>query len=722
MTRTRRSKTQSKLASSPATPPAGQRARRDWSLLLLLPALVAIVLAAYHPVWHGGILWDDEGHLTRPELRSAQGLWRIWFELGATQQYYPLVHTAFWIVARVWGQDPLAYHLLNITLHAGSAFLIVCILRRLELPGALLAGVIFALHPIQVESVAWMTELKNALSGVLYFAALFVYLRFDRTRKMTSYALATGLFALALLSKTVAATLPAGLLAIFWWQRGTLSWRRDVVPLLPHLGLSIAAGLTTAWVERTYIGAQGAAFDLTLVERCLVAGRAITFYLTKLLWPANLIFMYPRWHVSQDVWWQYLYPIGVASLFLLSWRLRKWSRGPCAALMYFVLTLAPALGFVNVFPFKYSFVADHFQYLAGIGIIAFGSAAIVRAAGRWSPLSPKAIEAAAIVLLGTLLGVLTWNQSRQYSDAEALYRTTLARNPQCWLAHNNLAMIELHRPDGGFEKAWAHFQEAMRIEPDEPLVRNNVGTTLMQMGRLEEALEQHREAVRLAPGYAEAHGNVGADLQRLGRYEEAARAYRVALDIKPELGFIHANLGVTLEKLGRAEEASAEIREALNINPESVQDHNALGDALLRVGKLDEAIVQYRQAVSLDQTQVMMQDNLGYALFMAGQLEEAEKVLRGAIRLQPDDAAAHDNLGNVLQRLQRVDEALGEYEKALKTGTPADLPDIHNDMGVALARLGRRDQAIAHFQEALKLRPSFPAAQANLSRAVSIPR
>src|SRR5262245_8637222 len=620
MTRTRRSKTQSRPAAQPPpTLPDRLLPRLDWPILLLLPVLIAIVLAAYHPAWHGGILWDDDGHLTRPELRSVGGLWRIWFEFGATQQYYPLVHTTFWIVARIWGQDPLAYHLLNIVLHAGSAFLIVIILRRLAVPGALLAGVFFALHPIQVESVAWMTELKNTLSGLFYFAALVVYLQFDRTPKIHFYSLAAGLFAMSLLSKTVAATLPAGLLVIFWWQRGTLSWRRDVVPLLPYFGLSIAAGLTTAWVERTYIGAQGAAFDLTMVERCLVAGRAITFYLGKLLWPANLIFMYPRWNVSPDVWWQYLYPIGVAFLFLLLWRLRNRSRGPCAALMYFVVTLGPALGFVNVFPFKYSFVADHFQYLAGIGVIALGSAAISRSAGRWLPLSPKLVETAAILLIGTLLGVLTWSQSRQYSDAETLYRTTLDRNPQCWLAQNNLATIELHRPGGGgFEKAWAHFQEAMRIEPNEPLVRNNVGTTLMQMGRLEEALAQHREAVRLAPGYAEAHGNVGADLQKLGRYEEAARAYQMALEIKPGLGFIHANLGVTLEKLGRAEEASAEIREALKINPESVEDHNALGDAMLRVGKLDEAIAQYRQAVSLEPTQVTMQDNLGYALFMAG--------------------------------------------------------------------------------------------------------
>jgi len=719
MTATKGSKSRHRYRRPSAPPaPAPASPTRNHLLFLALPAIVIAVLIAYHPVWHGTLLWDDDGHLTRPELRSLHGLWRIWFEIGATQQYYPLVHSVFWLFARFWGSDPLAYHFLNIILHSCSAFLVVLILRRLDVPGALLAGVIFALHPIQVESVAWMTELKNALSGVLYFGAALCYLEFDRTREGRAYVLAITLFVLALLSKTVAATLPFGLLVIFWWQRGSLDWRRDVAPLVPFVVAGLAAGLTTAWVERSYIGAQGRAFDLSVIDRLLVAGRAVIFYLSKLVWPANLIFLYPRWTVSAGVWWQYLFPAAVAAAFIVLWRFRTRTRAPFAALAYFVVTLGPALGFVNVFPFKYSFVADHFQYLAGVGIMALGAAAIVRFGERLGAGS-KAVELAAIVVIGVVLGVLTWNQTRQYADAETLYRTTLERNPRSWLAHNNLATIELGRSRASFDDAWQHFEAALEIDPEEPLVRNNVGTTLMEMGRLEEGLEQHREAVRLAPGYAEAHGNMGADLQKLGRYGEAVEAYRTALSIKPELGVFRTNLGVALEKLGRNDEASAEFLEALKLDPQNTQDHNALGDALIHTGQTEGAIVQYREAARLDQTSVTARSNLGYALFRAGRFDEAEAALRDALRIQPGDAATHDNLGNVLQQTGRLDEALVEYEKALKTGTPATLPDIHNDLGVALARLGRSSQAIDEFREAVRLRPNFQAARTNLLRATT---
>ena len=240
------------------------------------------------------MLWDDNAHITRGDLRSAAGLWRIWFDLGATQQYYPLIHSAFWLQHKIWGDDTRGYHLVNIVLHALSSFLLALILRRLAVPGACLAAVIFAMHPVHVESVAWITEMKNTLSGVLYLSSALAYLRFDERRQKRMYATAMALFVPALLSKTVAATLPAALLVVFWWRRGRLHWRRDVLPLAPWFALSAAAGLLTAWVERTLIGAEGAAFQFTLIERVLIAGRAVWFYLGKLLWPANLIFIYPR--------------------------------------------------------------------------------------------------------------------------------------------------------------------------------------------------------------------------------------------------------------------------------------------------------------------------------------------------------------------------------------------------------------------------------------------
>ena len=217
--------------------------RRPWHRALLFAALVLVVLAAYHPAWHGGMLWDDDAHITSRDLRSPEGLWRIWFDLGATQQYYPLVHSAFWVQHRLWGDDTLGYHLVNIVLHGMAAFLFALVLQRLSVPGAILAAFLFALHPVHVESVAWITELKNTFSGVFYLGAALAYLDFDRTRRRRSYAAGLVLFLLALLSKTVAATLPAALLVVVWWQRGRVDWRRDGRPLIPF----VAAGVADPW-------------------------------------------------------------------------------------------------------------------------------------------------------------------------------------------------------------------------------------------------------------------------------------------------------------------------------------------------------------------------------------------------------------------------------------------------------------------------------------------
>ena len=346
---------------------------RDWVWGLLL---VAATFLAYRPAWNGQPVWDDDAHMTKPELRSAAGLCRIWTQLGATQQYYPLVHTVFWLEHRLFGNATPGYHLLNILLHFFSALLLVTILRRLGIPGkaAWLAGGIFALHPVMVESVAWITELKNTLSGVFSLGAALAYLKFDSERDKKHYAIALLFFLFGLLSKSVIVTLPAALLVVFWWKRGRIGWKRDVAPLLPFFAIGIISGVFTAWVERRYFGAEGSDFNLAFIDRCLIAGRAVWFYLYKLLWPANLIFIYPRWHIDATAVWQYLFPAAFLLAAVLFWRLRSRSRTPLAVLLYFTITLFPALGFFNVYPFRYSFVADHFQYLACIGPIAAAAA------------------------------------------------------------------------------------------------------------------------------------------------------------------------------------------------------------------------------------------------------------------------------------------------------------------------------------------------------------
>jgi protein O-mannosyl-transferase len=372
-----------KAASPPHVSPPHLWWQQDWFFGL---ALFVITTLVYMPVWNGQPIWDDNGHLTKPELQSVAGLKRIWIEPGATQQYYPLVHTFFWIAHRLWGNWPYGYHFLSILLHVLSAMLMLRILRQLEIPGARLATALFALHPIQVESVAWISELKNTLSGVFYLSAGLIYLRFrsqtNGRRQSTLYAFALGLFVLGLLSKSVIATLPAALLVVFWWKRGELSWKGDFIPLIPFFAFGAASGAVTALVERKFIGAEGADFEFSVLERVLIAGRAFWFYLGKLVWPKDLIFIYPRWHINQTVWWQYLFPLAALGLLLALWLLRRRWRGPLAAFLLYGGTLFPALGFVNVYPFLYSFVADHFQYLACVAPLTLAAAVIATSISR----------------------------------------------------------------------------------------------------------------------------------------------------------------------------------------------------------------------------------------------------------------------------------------------------------------------------------------------------
>ena len=423
--------------TAPDTPPFHERGASlpVWFLL----ALVVLTFCAYLPAWHGGLIWDDAQHLTNASLQPLSGLWRIWFELGATQQYYPLTHSVFWLEHRLWADTPLGYHLLNIALHSASACLLATLLWRLRVRGALLAAAIFALHPIQVESVAWITELKNTLSGALALAAALAYVRYDDTRSPGRYRAALLLFVLALLSKSVVAPLPIVLLILVWWRRGTLDVRRDVMPLVPFVGAGVIAGVMTIWVERTLIGAQGDAFALSFADRLLVAGRAWWFYLATMAWPSHLIFNYPRWDVSAGVWWQWLFPVATAGVGVVCWWLRSRWRMPLALFLIYGAWLFPASGFINVYPFRFSFVADHFAYLASIPVfvaIAFGLQTATRSLAQ-------AGRIAGLTALAVLLATLTYRQSAVYASAERLYTDVIARNPASWLAHGNLGVLAL---------------------------------------------------------------------------------------------------------------------------------------------------------------------------------------------------------------------------------------------------------------------------------------
>ena len=686
-------------------------------------SLVLVTFIAYLPALRGGLLWDDIGHITKPELQSLHGLWRIWFDWGATQQYYPMLHSAFWIEHRIWGDAVLGYHLTNVTLHALAACLVVMIMKRLALPGAWLGGFIFALHPVCVEAVAWISEQKSTLSGVFYLGSALAYLSFDRTRRTSRYLLALALFLLALSAKTVTATLPAALLVVLWWQRGRLDWRRDVLPLFPWFAVGAAAGLFTAWVERTLIGASGRDFDLTVIQRVLIAGRAIWFYAGNVVWPANLTFTYPHWTIDPAAWWQYLFVAGVMALVVGLWLVARRRRGPLAGFLFFAGSLFPVLGFLNVYPFRYSYVADHFQYLASLGIIVPVASALTVAAGRISLAKPGGIALPVMLLM--VLGVSTWRQSAMYQDIETLYRTTLLRNPASWTTHYNLGTMLAEMP-GRLPEGIAEFEATLRIRPDDVKAHNNLGEALLRMpGRLPEAIAEFEAALRIEPDYVKARYNLGnAFSQMPGRLPEAIAEFEAVLRIQPGHAEAHNNLGSVLAQIpGRLQDAIAEYQVALQIQPGYARAHYNLASVLSQIpGRLPDAIAEYKEALRFQPDYAKARYNLGNALSqMPGRLPEAIAEYEAALRIKPDYAEAHNNLGSSLLQVRRLQDAITEYQAALRIRP--DYAEAHANLGNVLSQIpGRLPDAIAECEAALRISPDLESARQLMRRLRAVQR
>ena len=406
--------------------------------------IIVLTVIAYLPALRCGFIWDDDYYVTNnPLLTETDGLRRIWFSMHHQSQYFPLVYTTLRFEYALWGLNPMGYHAVNVLLHSLNALLVWAVLKRLTLPGAWLAAAVFALHPVQVESVAWITELKNTQSTLFYLLALLAWMKFadkETTRPGPFYALALLLHALALFCKTTACALPAALALVLWMRNQPIGWRR-IAQIMPFLVLGVAMGLVSVWWESCMGHYQEEYFAFNLLERLLIASRAVWFYAVKLVWPTNLSFSYPRWQVNPRDPLQYVWLIGCAAVALvLWWRRNKWGHGCAGAVIFFVATLSPLLGFIPLYTFRWSFVADHYQYVASIGMITLVVSAgttIAQRAGRWG--HDLGTCAAAAVLL--VLGVSTWRQVHVYQDQETLWRDTLTKNPDSWVAHCNLGVV-----------------------------------------------------------------------------------------------------------------------------------------------------------------------------------------------------------------------------------------------------------------------------------------
>jgi protein O-mannosyl-transferase len=493
--------------------------------------LVALTVLAYLPALRNGFIWDDDSWLMQNRtLEGVTGLCRLWFDLLALQQYYPITGTAFWIQYHLWGFHPFGYHAVNVLLHAVNAALFWFVLRKLGLRGAWFAAAVFAVHPVMVESVAWITEIKNLLSTAFFLGSVLAYLNFenlearDLPRRDGSFVLSLLLFIAALLSKSVTCSLPLVLAILIWWKRERIR-RSDFRPLLPYFLAGLPMGLLTAWLEVHHVGATGASFNLEFYQRCIVAGRAIVFYFFKLVWPDNLTFIYPRWEVTSL--WLLLVPASIALCFLVLWFLRKRiGKGPLAAAAFFIVTLGPILGFFNGYAFQFSFVADHWQYLSSLGVIALASVI----PNAFSGVS-RHIRSAVLGFVLVALGLLTARQSLIYKDQDTLWGDTLVKNPTCWMAHNNLGVDLTER--GVLRGAEEHFRAAVRFNSRYYEAENNLGKILLARNQIEEAARHIDRSIEINPAFAASHWNKALVLARQAKSEEAYEIVDQGLQQQP---------------------------------------------------------------------------------------------------------------------------------------------------------------------------------------------
>jgi tetratricopeptide (TPR) repeat protein len=539
-------------------------------ILLLALLMVAMTLAAYAPALRAGFIWDDDDYVTEnPLLSEPDGLSRIWLSMDAPSQYFPMVYTMLRVEFGLWGLDPLGYHLVNVLLHAANALLLWQLLRRLDIgmEVAWFAAAIFALHPVHVESVAWIAERKNLLSFFFALASLLAWLRhLERPGRslVPAYLTSVLLYALALLSKATACTLPAVMLLLVWLRGGAIS-RRRLTEVFPFVVLGILMGLLVVIWERLHIGTVGERFELSAIESLLVASRAVWFYLGKLVWPTQLAFSYPRFEIDSSDPVQYLWLLAGVLLLSSLWRYReRIGRAPLVAALYFVSVLSPVLGFIPLFTFWYTFVADHYQYMASVGPIALFIAGSVHALRSRGFVDPRILGSAGLGLL-VVLGAMVFEQSRIYENRETLWRDTIEKHPSSWMAHVNLGRTLL--AEARFEESISAYEEALRIRPETYRAHIGIAEALAGLGREQEGRSHFEAVLALQPEMPGLHGFLANLAWRRGEHEMALGHYRAAIELDPQNAKAHFLYGRRLAMLERAEEARLQFERVLALEP-----------------------------------------------------------------------------------------------------------------------------------------------------------
>jgi tetratricopeptide (TPR) repeat protein len=772
-------------------------------------AIAAIII--YLPCLNGGFVLDDNILIANsPFIRSADGLYIFWCT-NQSVDYWPATNSNLWIDWRLWNKSPAGYHAINLLLHIVEALLIWVILRMLSVPGAFLAALIFALHPVNAESVAWISQRKNMMAMLFFLLSILWYLKAvmptasagmtparsqggpgerdnsrsgprdrgiarhwlaaietrilnvifntENTREQAPglnnlipnsqspipiwYWLSLAAFLLAMLSKGSTAVLPVLLLGIAWWRRrrgqshfrrrenwdsplgaasakmglspsvsispsvseasdqaktGLSSFiRRDLSPIIPFF--LIAAILTGVNVWFQSHGAEKAIRSADFVERLLGAGCVPWFYLYKAIFPVNLCFVYPQWDIKAGVLWWWLPLAAALVVTAVLWIYRKgWGRPVLFAWGFFCMALVPVMGFIDVGYMKQSLVADRYQHIAIIGVIALAAAGIIAWYNRARPPLRRAAIALVLPAAGILV-FLTMRQSLLYCDAMTLYQATLEKNPASWMAYNNLGVVLVD--SGRFQDAIANYQKALQFRPNFPEAENNLGNALIRTNRPGDAIEHFQRAIQEEPDYADAHNNMGFALFKLNRPMEAISRYRQAIRLKPDYAEANINLGFAMLNLRRPLEAMDCFRRAMQLNYDYAEAQNGMGLALIQAGRHSDAIPYFQQAMRLRPDYPEAHCNMGVALVHVGQLEKAIEYYNQAIKLKPNYIDAINNQGNVFRKLGQYQQAMDRYQQVL--ALKPDFADVYFNLAMTFADMNQSSNALAAGQKALEL-------------------
>ncbi len=632
-----------------------------WPIVLLRAALIAGVgVWIYWPALYGDWIWDDVMYFSQnPLLNDPARLWKAWFQPGSFIEYYPIEQTVQWAQWRLWGDDTIGYHLTNVCLHLLSAFLVWRVLSKFGLRLAWVGGLIFAIHPMMVESVAWISELKNTLSLPPFLLAMCAWIDYEERKQPRDYFLALALFLVAMLCKISAAPFPAVILLYAWWKRGRIGWR-DGLACAPFFVIAVMLSLISTWSGAWYLQSQAEVVGVAGIggffSQLALAGQALSFYFAKCFWPVGPLPIYPQWKIDPASPVQYLPWLVLAGVVYLLWMRRQtWGRHVLLGLGFFILTLAPFLGFIPISYMNFTWVMDHFLYVPIIGWIGIVVAGIERVDARLAT-SVHPLSTGILTAIMALLAFESHWYAAAFTNDETFWTYTIDRNPESWFAQNNLGVALV--ADGLYPEAISHYQEVLRLKPSYCDGHYNLGVALQKVGRADEAQEQYRQALKLNPVDGKIYINLADCLVRAGKTTEAIEKDEQAVKLLPNFAPLRYNLGSLFLQTGNVQAAIEQLKVAVKLDPRLAPAHENLGGALAQSGNVAAAIEQFQAAIEIDPDYVIARDNLGLALAQTGRVAEAIEQFQKALQINPNDEKARASLEGLRTRETPPDTAI----------------------------------------------------------------